>query len=82
MIGFSILLNTKLGLFQKVFLDFYKYFVYFKGFLISKLGITNGLLNMLAIIIAFLRFLFWIKIIPHCNISKVFYLLPKYIEIS
>ena len=57
-IDFFILLNIKLGLFQGTFLDFCKYFAYFKDFLVSRLGVINGLLNILAIVIAFLQFLF------------------------
>lgn len=53
-IRFSILLKIKLGLFQRAFLDFGKYFAFFKNFSVFKLGITNSLLNILTIIIAFI----------------------------
>ena len=81
-IGVSILLNIKLDLFWRALLNFYKYFVHFEGFLVSRLGVTNKLFNMLAIVIALLQFLFWIRIILHCDGSNVSCLLPKYIKMS
>lgn len=81
-ISFSILLKIKLGPFQKAFSDFCKYFARFEGFLVSKLSVTNVSLNMLVIVISLLQFLFWMKIMTHCNGSKISCLLPKYIRMS
>lgn len=53
-IRFFLLLKIKLDLFQRAFLDFGKYFAFFKNGSVFKLGITNGLLNILTIIIAFM----------------------------
>lgn len=82
-ISFFILLNIKLGLFWRAFLDFCQYFANFKDFLVSRLGVTNGLLHILAIqVVVFLQFLFWMRMILYCNGLKVFYLLPKYIKMN
>ena len=81
-ISFSILLNIKLDLFHKALSNFYKYFAIFESFLVSRVGIINDSLNMLVIVIAFLQFLFWIKIMLHYNYLKVSYLLPNYIGLK
>lgn len=57
-IDFSILLNIKLGSFQRALLDFYKYLAYLEEFLVSRLDVTNGSFNILIIVIAVLQFLF------------------------
>lgn len=80
--GFSILLNIKFGPLWRAFLGFCKCFAYFKSFLVSRLSVINNSLNMLAIVVVLLQFLFWIKMTQHYNNSKVFCLLPKYIEMS